>query len=336
VVLALLTKAPEMSSSPSLTSLPQPSPFGRRKLLTNTLSGVLTTRAMASAKKANAKTTVPAVVSVPVSSTTTVAIAQQVPQAGAPKKEKDENNPLLSLESAASKLFDGDDPFADRLNYPHPGLRRTASPVTSFGSDLETIADGLVKIMESNATTAVQYGIDARIIVLRGAASPSTSNGNSNSPKPASGSPIVFVNPNILSRSSEDKMVQWREYCLVVGENIVWPEGEPPSASTPLSSLSRGSNPQRLLVEVDLLRDAVVEVAAQDLTGKPIRMALQGEAARAFQHELDHLDGILIVDHASLEDLPPGIAFLEEPFHFARQKKAFARATYLGNGPLYY
>lgn len=322
VVLALLTtKASEKSASPlPSTPLPNPSPFGRRKLLTNTLSGVLTTGAMASAKKANAKTIVPSVVSVPALSST-IAIAQ-VPQ---------DKNPLLSLESAAAKVDDGEDPFADRLNYPHPGLRRTASPVTSFGSDLETIADGLITTMESNATTAVQYGIDARIIVLRGAASPPS---NEIPPRRSSGSPIVFVNPNILSRSSEDKMVQWREYCLVVGETIVWPEGEPPSAFTPASSLAVGSRQQ--LIEVDLLRDAVVEVAAQDLTGKPIRMALQGEAARAFQHELDHLNGILIVDHAGLDELPPGIAFLEEPFHSARQKKAFARETYLGNGPLYY
>ena len=129
-------------------------------------------------------------------------------------------------------------------------------------------------------------------------------------------------------------MLQWREYCLVLGSNIVWPEGEEPSAKTPSSVLSRGSNQN--LLEVDLLRDETVEVAAQDITGKPIRIALQGEASRAFQHELDHLNGILIVDHASLDELPPGIAFLEEPFHAVRQKRAFERPIYQGNGPLYY
>jgi len=72
------------------------------------------------------------------------------------------------------------------------------------------------------------------------------------------------------------------------------------------------------------------------VAGKPIRMALKGEASRAFQHELDHLDGILVVDHASLGELPGGVASLESPYHAARQKKAFARSTYQGNGPLYY
>lgn len=79
----------------------------------------------------------------------------------------------------------------------------------------------LVADMKSNAITALQYGVDARIIVLRGPASPRST-------------PIVFVNPSILSRSAEEKMLAWREICLVL----------PPP------------------LEIELLRDDVVEVAA--------------------------------------------------------------------------
>lgn len=50
-----------------------------------------------------------------------------------------------------------------------------------------------------------------------------------------------------------------------------------------------------------------------------------GEAARALQHELDHLNGILIIDHAALDELPAAIRELEEPLHVARQKRAFQR-----------
>ena len=75
-------------------------------------------------------------------------------------------------------------------------------------------------------------------------------------------------------------MVQWREHCLAVGYDIVWPEGEAPSAKTPSSVIPRGS--QQILLQVDLLRDETVEVAPQDITGKPIRIALSGEASRAF------------------------------------------------------
>jgi peptide deformylase len=217
--------------------------------------------------------------------------------------------PLLSIESAAQANYLG----RMRL-YPDPCLRRIASPVTHFGAELEKVADLLVIDMKSNATAAIQYGIDARIIVLKGSASP-----NNN---PDSG-PIVFVNPNILSRSSEGKMVQWREFCLVV------------DAADVVSDADAPNHPTNIL-EIDLLRDEVVEVAAQDITGRPIRKALSGEAARAFQHELDHLDGILIIDHANLIELPASIATLEAPHHVARQRRAFARDTYQGSTPLYW
>lgn len=197
--------------------------------------------------------------------------------------------PLRTVESAAQA-----DSIGDMGLYPDPLLRRIGSPVTEFGPPVERVADLLVAGMKSNAITALQYGVDARMIALKGEASP----------RPT---PIVFVNPTILSRSSEDKMVSWREVCLVL----------PPG------------------LEIDLLRDEVIEVAAQDVAGVPFRKVLRGEAARAFQHELDHLDGILIVDHAGLDELPAEIARLEKPYHNQRQQRAFARRVYAGE-TLYY
>ena len=35
---------------------------------------------------------------------------------------------------------------------------------------------------------------------------------------------------------------------------------------------------------------------AQDVNGKEIRLKVQGFLARVFQHEMDHLDGILFID----------------------------------------
>jgi len=249
------------------------------------------------------------------------------------KGSKESPPPLQSLHDAAEGLRSNDSGmiFSTRLNYPHPGLRQIASPVTEWNKsdDLEVVVEALLATMETDATTAVQYGVDARIIILKGSASPLPQ-----------GQPITLVNPNILVRSSEDKMVAWREYCGVCND-IVWPEGEAPSANTPGSVVpvnTKNNNAQQpQSVEVDLLRDAFVEIAAQDyVTGRPIRKVLQGEAARAFQHELDHLNGILVIDHAAFEDLPPVIAFLEEQDHAARQKRAYARTIYQGNGPLYY
>jgi peptide deformylase len=44
-------------------------------------------------------------------------------------------------------------------------------------------------------------------------------------------------------------------------------------------------------------RPAVVRVRALDLQGKPFELAADGWFARAICHEIDHLDGVLFVDH---------------------------------------
>lgn len=53
---------------------------------------------------------------------------------------------------------------------------------------------------------------------------------------------------------------------------------------------------------VELERPASVLVRAQDERGKNFEMKCRGILARCVQHEVDHLDGILMVDH--LEQLP--------------------------------
>jgi peptide deformylase len=54
---------------------------------------------------------------------------------------------------------------------------------------------------------------------------------------------------------------------------------------------------QRVLVPVE--RSAKVTVEAQDLDGHDVRLELNELAARVVQHELDHLDGVLIVDRTT-------------------------------------
>ncbi len=44
-------------------------------------------------------------------------------------------------------------------------------------------------------------------------------------------------------------------------------------------------------------RPQSIKVVAQDLSGQPFELAAAGFLARAICHELDHLDGILFVDH---------------------------------------
>lgn len=50
-------------------------------------------------------------------------------------------------------------------------------------------------------------------------------------------------------------------------------------------------------VQLDLRRLSRIELRGTDPSGKPLHMALKGLMARVVQHEVDHLDGILICDY---------------------------------------
>jgi peptide deformylase len=47
----------------------------------------------------------------------------------------------------------------------------------------------------------------------------------------------------------------------------------------------------------DVERDLEITVEALDRDGRPYRIDLKGYKARAAQHEIDHLDGVLFLDH---------------------------------------
>ena len=83
---------------------------------------------------------------------------------------------------------------------------------------------------------------------------------------------VALVNPRIVAASEE--LASDEEGCLSVGAASV-------------------------VVEVE--RPATVTVEASSPTGEPLRIEAEGLAARVVQHELDHLDGVLIIDRASPE-----------------------------------
>jgi len=178
--------------------------------------------------------------------------------------------------------------------WPDPMLRRTAAPVSSFGPTLAKFCDMLVRGMESRAIAAIQYGVDAQVVALKGESSPNPG-----------GAPFVLVNPRILERSDELDMKPWQEVCLVL----------PPD------------------LKINLLRDAWVTVEAEDTEGSTFTRTLRGEPARAFQHEYDHLRGVLIIDHASMDELPAEMQKLERAEHAIRQLRAFERPLAIQSAP---
>lgn len=54
-------------------------------------------------------------------------------------------------------------------------------------------------------------------------------------------------------------------------------------------------------VHVDVTRPSRLRVSAQDPTGARVEIEAEGLEARVIQHEIDHLDGILILDRVSKE-----------------------------------
>jgi peptide deformylase len=79
---------------------------------------------------------------------------------------------------------------------------------------------------------------------------------------------LVLINPRIVEASGKDTA---EEGCLSIPE-----------------------------VYADVTRPERVVLEAMDEYGNPYRRELSALPARAVQHEIDHLDGILFVDHLSL------------------------------------
>ena len=56
-------------------------------------------------------------------------------------------------------------------------------------------------------------------------------------------------------------------------------------------------------VEGEVIRALKVRVKGLGIDGKPVEISASGLYARAFQHEIDHLNGIVFVDQVSPEEL---------------------------------
>jgi peptide deformylase len=65
-------------------------------------------------------------------------------------------------------------------------------------------------------------------------------------------------------------------------------------------------------VHVDVDRPIHVRVRAQDEHGDPRLIEASGLEARVLQHEIDHLNGKLILEHASREQRKEAIRILRE------------------------
>jgi peptide deformylase len=54
-------------------------------------------------------------------------------------------------------------------------------------------------------------------------------------------------------------------------------------------------------IQVDVERPVAVTISGQDVSGKPLQIEASDLLARILQHEVDHLDGVLILDRTDRE-----------------------------------
>lgn len=146
-----------------------------------------------------------------------------------------------------------------------PRLRQKAKKVTKFGPDLKRLADDMLETMREAQGVGIagpQIGVMDRIFVAEIPA---------DADDPDCGKSFVFVNPEITRYSEE--VEEGREGCLSIPN---W------------------------FGLVD--RSTEIEIKAKTVNGKNIRLPLSGYLARVCQHELDHLNGILFIDHIKEKD----------------------------------
>jgi len=156
----------------------------------------------------------------------------------------------------------------DIVTSENPALREKSKRVTSFGSGLESLVTSMFETLHSAnglGLAAPQVGVQQRVFIVE---LPEELDEEGQVELPAES--YVLVNPEIVRRRGEQEMV---EGCLSVPG-------------------------YRGMVK----RNTFVVIKGQDLTGRNVRYRAEGLLAQAFQHELDHLDGILYIDRVESAD----------------------------------
>jgi peptide deformylase len=158
------------------------------------------------------------------------------------------------------------------VTLPDPVLRRKARVVTTFDKKLQIVIDDMIETMREApgvGLAAPQVGISDRLIVVEYYENEPAEEAEDEAKKKV----WVMINPEIV-KASEEK-VMGVEGCLSV---------------------------PNLVGEVE--RHEAVQIKALNRHGQSMRIKAQGWLARIFQHEIDHLNGIVFTDLATRVWMP--------------------------------
>ena len=168
------------------------------------------------------------------------------------------------------------------INIPDAVLREISKPVERFDTQLQTLFDDMFETMYDApgiGLAAIQIGIPLRVITIDVAPRQNKEDDEDNEDgengeednkerEPVKPNPIVLINPQILNRS--DERSTYEEGCLSIPEYYA-----------------------------DVERPAFCKLSYLDRDGKEQIMNAEGILATCVQHEIDHLDGVLFIDHIS-------------------------------------
>lgn len=152
------------------------------------------------------------------------------------------------------------------LETPDPQLRQISTPVDAIDDDLQQLIDDMFETMYDApgiGLAAIQVGVAKRLLVIDLQEPESDAED-----APPVKNPRVFINPEILDSSEE--LSVYSEGCLSVPEQYA---------------------------EVE--RPATVRASWMDREGRIHEETLTGLLATCIQHEMDHLNGVLFIDHLS-------------------------------------
>jgi peptide deformylase len=144
----------------------------------------------------------------------------------------------------------------------HPSLRQRARKVMQFDPELQQLIDDMIETMRlapGVGLAAPQVDVLERVIVVELPA-------NEEEGRPAE--LYAFVNPEIVKTSRE--IEEDEEGCLSIPGYVG-----------------------------DVPRHTMVIVRGQDARGKPQKVRAYDYLARIFQHEIDHLDGVMFIDRVT-------------------------------------
>ncbi len=173
----------------------------------------------------------------------------------------------------------------DVLKYPDKRLKEISTPIEKISDEIRELASDMLEVMYDEPGIGLAAPqVDAAVRLIVIDTEWTADDAEQN--------PLVLVNPEIVERSGK---IVWKEGCLSVPD-----------------------------FEAEVERASHVRLRATNLEGEDLEISASELQAVCFQHEIDHLDGILFIDR---------ISRLKHKLYTQRRKKQLRRELEEQSGP---